>query len=340
MNYKKKIVLLLSKQSQDVNKIELLTADLLDDPEKLVELDHWLRVMNSPQGWHYDLDILWLLKGLEKAGIQKGDTILDAGSGMGITQFLLASRGFNIISLDSSPRFAPLLAKGIFEIELANQNNLSYHHDYMDFVNHEVNPHAIQLNYLAFLQRILGAFKKGPRYFLSRIKVRIRQHENLKINKMERQRSHEHFGIIKFVQASFHDIPLENEAVDALISVSALEHSEQRLHIDSINEMKRVVKNSRPLFITTSATTRDKDWFDKKTLGWCFTEKSLKKMALLETETESEFDATAAEKCIINSELWKSRIGDYYANDPSSVFYRRQVNHLPYLPVGITIYNV
>ena len=41
-----------------LNSIELLNGDLLSDQEKLDEIDHWLKVMNRPQGWHYDMDII------------------------------------------------------------------------------------------------------------------------------------------------------------------------------------------------------------------------------------------------------------------------------------------
>ena len=92
--------------------------------------------MNRPQGWHYDMDIIWLLNELDNAGIKQGATILDAGAGMGITQFILASRGYNILSLDFSPRSKPL-AEGIFDIKVLDQKKLDYQHDYIGFVDYD-----------------------------------------------------------------------------------------------------------------------------------------------------------------------------------------------------------
>ena len=77
--------------------IKFLPASLLKDRRKLMELTYWLRVMNRPNGWHYDLDHIWILNELEAAGLAKGATIIDAGAGQGIMQYLLAARGYNVI---------------------------------------------------------------------------------------------------------------------------------------------------------------------------------------------------------------------------------------------------
>jgi len=95
-------------------EIQLLNASLLADEKTLEELSYWLGVMNRPNGWHYDLDHIWILSELEKAGIKPGATILDAGAGQGVLQYLLASRGYNVISLDFSPRRIPNRTVGIF----------------------------------------------------------------------------------------------------------------------------------------------------------------------------------------------------------------------------------
>ena len=76
-----------------MNEIKLLSVKYLEDKTKLSEIDYWLKVMGRAQGWHYDMDIVWIISELEKAGIKKGATILDAGGGLGITQFILAARG-------------------------------------------------------------------------------------------------------------------------------------------------------------------------------------------------------------------------------------------------------
>ena len=113
------------------NSYELLNSDLLKKRDYLNKIDYWLSVMNRTQGWHYDLDIIWLIKNLKKYNINAGSTILDAGAGLGITQFILASMGYNIISLDFSKREIPQLSKNIFEIDIDDQKIKGYKHDYM-----------------------------------------------------------------------------------------------------------------------------------------------------------------------------------------------------------------
>ena len=320
----------------NLNSIEVLTADLLDDQDKLSEIDYWLRVMNRPQGWHYDMDIIWLLKGLEDAGIKKGDTILDAGAGLGITQFVLAAKGYNIISLDFSPRLNPSLAKDIFEIEVVEQDNLDYKHDYIGFVKYDLTRNEGKNNKTPDLfKKVLNAMGRGPRYMLSRMKQQFQNKQNKQININEKGRNHNDFGNIKFIRAAFHDMPLKDEEVDALVSVSAIEHADPKLMAKNINEMKRIVKKGNPLLITTSGTGENKDWFHEKTKGWCFSKETLS--GINGGNLQNEFSPELAEEKILRSEIWRKRIDPYYTNDPDSGFYQRKIQSLPYLPVGIKI---
>ena len=143
------------------------------------------------------------------------------------------------------------------------------------------------------------------------------------------------FGKIKFIRAAFHEIPIENMGVDALVSVSAIEHADKNLMDANLSEMTRVVKKGGPLLITTSATDNGEDIFDKKTLGWCFALNSLKKMASINGSVKFEYKET--EKEILNSKLWRSRIDPYYTNDPESIFFKRKMKKLPYLAVGLKL---
>jgi len=319
-----------------LNSIELLNGDLLSDQEKLDEIDHWLKVMNRPQGWHYDMDIIWLLKGLEEAGIKKGDTILDAGAGMGITQFILAAKGYNVISLDFSPRSNPALAKGIFEIEVIEEGDLSYKHDYIGFVKYdssiskEKNSRGPRL-----YQKVWKIMGRGPRYMLNRIKQEFQIRWNEQANKLEKKSDHTGFGKIKFVKAAFHDMPLKDEEVDALVSVSAIEHADPKLMEQNINEMKRVVKKGNPLLITTSGTGKNKDWFHEKTQGWCFSKETFSE--IIGDDLHDNYNPELAEKNILSSDIWRKRIDSYYVNDSESEFYERKIQSLPYLPVGLKI---
>jgi ubiquinone/menaquinone biosynthesis C-methylase UbiE len=320
----------------NLNSIKLITPDLLDDSEKIDEIDHWLNVMSRPQGWHYDMDIIWLLKGLEEAGIKKGDTVLDAGAGMGVTQFVLAAKGYNVISLDFSPRLNPPLAKDIFEIEVDDQDSLNYKHDYIGFVKYDSTGNEGKNNKTSdLIFKLYNAMGRGPGYMLNRIKQHFQNKQKKQININEKRENHAGFGKIKFIRAAFHDIPLKDEEVDALVSVSAIEHADPKLMGQNINEMKRVVKKGKPLFITTSATGKERDWFHDKTQGWCFSKETLRE--IIDCNIQSSLDTHLAEEHILSSDIWRKRLDPYYVNDPRSDFYLRNIQCLPYLPVGIKL---
>jgi len=258
------------------NKIELLDPDLFQKESLLNEIHYWLRVLNRPQGWHYDMDILWLFQNLEQAGIKRGSTILDAGAGMGITQFLLAAKGYNVFSLDFTPRVSPPLASGIFNIKTEYQENLEYKHNYMGFIKYGDGQYGSEKEIpIKMYERVLKTLNKGPSHVMRRFKARVRKMRNLHMNTIEKTKDHTGFGNIKLIRAAFHDMPLDDQEVDALVSVSAIEHADPKLMEQNINEMKRVVKKGKPLLITTSATGKNKDWFHEKTQGWCFFKRNI-----------------------------------------------------------------
>jgi ubiquinone/menaquinone biosynthesis C-methylase UbiE len=320
------------------NSVQFLVPDLLNDQQKLNEIDHWAKVMNRPQGWHYDLDVIWILQELEKAGIKKGDTVMDAGAGMGVMQFVLAGRGYNVISLDFSARVLPKLAEGIFEMEIIGADSLDYKHDYMGFVDYGNSADAEEapvVKQRSFLSRLVNLVKKGPVFMMTLVKNYIKTNNNRQYNETERKKDHSGYGKISFVRAAFHQIPMADMSVDALISVSAIEHADKQLMNENISEMKRVVKNGGVLLITTSAGNKKEDVFHEKTRGWCFSQESLRKMGSL--NEFSPFEYEKSEKSILSSDKWFSRIDTYYTGDPESEFYRKQIKRLDYLPVGIKL---
>ena len=319
-----------------MNSITLLTSELLKNANDLKYIDYWLRVMNRAQGWHYDLDLIWILENLDQNNIKKGSTILDAGGGLGIAQFVLASKGFNVISLDFSPREMPLLAKGIFEINFEKQTKLNYEHDYIGFVDYEGDSSkSYDKNKSSVLKKIFKILKYGPMYGMALLNQKIKIKRNLYLNTIEKHKNHDGFGSIKFIRAAFHEIPLADQNVDALISVSAIEHADFKLLKKNIEEMTRVVKKGKPLLITTSATGENQKWFHKKTKGWCFDQSTLEKYFHL----DFHLDFKKAEKDILNSGKWRKRIDNYYALDPKTEFFKRKIKKLPYLPIGIKIFN-
>ena len=128
---------------------------------------------------------------------------------------------------------------------------------------------------------------------------------------------------------------MKEESVDAIISVSALEHADYGLLQENLSEFRRVAKADAPILITTSATNARENTFHEKTKGVCFSKKTLESFS--EKMVIKNFNYDQIESNLLGSELFISRLDNYYVKDPLSDFYRKVMDKLPYLPVGIKI---
>jgi ubiquinone/menaquinone biosynthesis C-methylase UbiE len=310
-----------------MNKIiKLLTTSLLDERKKLKELSYWLRVMNRPNGWHYDLDHIWILDELEKSGINKGSTIIDAGAGQGVMQYLLASRGYNVISLDFTSRNPPPRAHGIFTIIAEEKTEINYEHPYMKFISYGTDRSRSLLKKIS-IQKISKIFELPARCF--------RLVHSYFYYFYERYfRNHENFGVITYVRAPFHDVPLESNFADAIISVSAIEHADIDLFLENINSLTRLLKPAAPLLLTTSATSKMDNHYDYQVEGWCFSRSSL---VTYFPECDLDFNVSECKQSFFKSKTFHQRLDPYYYKNPKSPFFMRKFNDLPYLPVSIKL---
>jgi len=312
------------------NSIRFLNSSWLNHRDKLEVIDYWKKVLNRPQGWHYDLDIIWILHELDKSGIKKGSTILDAGAGLGITQFILASLGYNVISFDFSDRKFTWQMRKLFSIDAILNSDFKYQHEYMNFVkyNAEHRREKVQeVNGFRLLTKVKNIFFNKLHtignfiYFL---------------HALTRNRSN--FGTIKVLRGAFHEINLKDFSVDAIVSVSALEHADKKLLHENLNEFKRVVKKDGVILISTSGNDDCcEDSYHSKTKGICFSKETLSTFA--EDLYFDNYNYLSAENDLLNNKLFISRLDRYYVQDPLSEFYKRYIKKLPYMPVGISIFK-
>ena len=68
---------------------------------------------------------------------------------------------------------------------------------------------------------------------------------------------------------------IETDSVDAVVSISALEHNTLDGLAVSVRELERVLRPGG-LFLATMPATKTSDWFHKASKGWCFTEATLR----------------------------------------------------------------
>ncbi len=86
--------------------IEILSIGLMDEHKNLVDMIYGLsNKLGIGLGWHYVLDIVWII--LNIRDLPKGSIVLDAGAGNGLLQCVLAGLGYKVISADFSSRTPP-----------------------------------------------------------------------------------------------------------------------------------------------------------------------------------------------------------------------------------------
>jgi SAM-dependent methyltransferase len=129
---------------------------------------------------------------------------------------------------------------------------------------------------------------------------------------------------------------IQNDSVDAIVSISALEHNAPEDLVRTVAELSRVLKPGGKL-IATLAAAKTTDWFHEPSKGWCYTERSLRKYfgdLSICSSNYATFDTlmTAMRNC---SEL-KENLADFY--------FKSGDNGMPwgiwdpkYLPVGVIL---
>ena len=312
-----------------MNKIELIDIDLLDDTKKLNIIDYWLKVMNWENGWHYDLDIIWILQHIESLQLPNGSVILDAGAGLGVTQFLLAAIGYNVISLDFAERNVPERGKDIFEIDIMGEDLDKYYHSYKEFIDYSKLTKR-EDDFKRILHKLQNAIA-DPRKIVRYVKQRVATFQNTIYYYMEKNKNHIGFGKITFLKGIFNNIRIDDNQIDLIVSVSAFEHNKYDDMQGTVEEFERILKPRSAMLVTTSAA-QDKDWYHEPSQGWCLTGKTLSEWFEIDI---TEFEYEAHFRNITTSKKLKQRISDYYRYSSNNGLPYADLSNAKYIPVGI-----
>lgn len=241
-------------------KIELLPVSLLDRHRPLVEsLRALAHTLNIGLGWHYLLDMTWILENL---GDVRGKYVLDAGAGTGLLQWYLAERGARILSVDRVNRARlPLRFRARYRVRGLRQSDLLA---------------PIQV----VCQNIASA--RGA----NKARVALRGLAALLLLTLSRSRRG---TVILYNQdlSAMSDLP--DNALDAVISVSALEHNTPTGLGEVVQEIMRVLKPGGVLLATLGAA-QDTDWFHEPSQGWCYTDSTLSRLFQLPDAVPSNYD--------------------------------------------------
>jgi len=84
------------------DKIEIISVSILDTQRAIVnEFKQLAQELGLEFGWHYLLDLTWIVKELREI---KGKKIIDAGAGIGLMQWYLADHDAVVYSVDRMSR--------------------------------------------------------------------------------------------------------------------------------------------------------------------------------------------------------------------------------------------
>lgn len=195
---------------------------------------------NATIGWHYLLDLVWLLEGTER--LPRGSVVLDAGAGNGLLQMLLAARGHKVLSVDFAPRQPPEGFRQAARIRVVETGSFS----------NEYLTHLSETYQMAESGAARSAADLSPLAVLAGPDTDI-----------------------VYCRADLSDLSfLPAGAVDAVVSLSALEHNTPQGMAACVRELERVLRPGQAMHVTISGSDRG-DWFHEPSKGWCFSEQSL-----------------------------------------------------------------
>jgi len=246
-------------------KIEIPSVRLLGENRSTVEeLKALASSLGLEFGWHYLLDLTWILQNL---GPLKGQFIMDAGAGTGILQWYLAAQGAEVLSVDRGSRAAlPLRFRKRFNVVGLRNEGLT--------VSSSMGPKPD----LQPAADLIKASLRQPKKTLALASDYI--------NNLGIERAPGRVIIYNQDLKTLQDI-LDN-SLDAVVAVSALEHNSPEDLTRVVTELMRVLKPGGVLLASLCAG-RDQDWFHQSSAGWCYTDATLRRIFDLPANAPSNY---------------------------------------------------
>jgi SAM-dependent methyltransferase len=241
-------------------KIEIPSVELLDRHRdvvnKLWEVSRGTRV---EPGWHYLLDLVWIAENL---GPADGLHILDAGAGMGLMQWYLIEQGADeVISADRGSRVdLPLVMRSRYKVQGLRSGDLG---PAWNVLKGNVT-RASGFGKVVYFLRGLAALAMiaFPKRFSGKVLIYNQDLTNMP------------------------EIP--DNSLDAVVAVSALEHNTPEGLQKVVAEIMRKIKPGGKL-IATLCAGKDRDWFHGPSQGWCYTDRTLRRLFDLPSDTPSNY---------------------------------------------------
>ena len=233
-------------------RIEILSVGLLEQERRLiVDLKHLANSLKIEFGWHYLLDLTWILSQLEEI---RGKRIMDAGAGVGVMQWYLVQKGAEVLSVDRESRaHLPSRFRRRYQVKGLRLEDLSP-------VDQVQNPHA-EWTALSFRKKALNLVDTGKDI----------------IARLFSKPSDEKQGWVTIYNQDLKElVDVQDDTLDAVVAVSALEHTSPNDLSKVVAELMRVLKPGG-LLLATLGAAKDQDWFHEPSRGWCYSEGSLRR---------------------------------------------------------------
>ncbi len=236
---------------------------------------------------------------------------MDAGAGVGMLQWYLAGQGAEVISVDRGSRAS--LALGLrsrFRVQGLRQSDL-------------MPPKQVITAHLA--SRTGAPFYRQwaeKTFFLGRSLAALSR------------RPHSPGRVLLYNQDLTDLVDLRDDSLDAVVSVSALEHNPPEALEKVVQEILRVLKPGGVLLATLTAA-RDRDYWHTPSSGMCYTAGTLRQVFGLPASVPTNYDRydelfTALRDC------------DDLRDNLASFYFKSDKNGMPwgkwdpqYQPVGV-----
>jgi ubiquinone/menaquinone biosynthesis C-methylase UbiE len=240
----------LSNQSAS-EIIEILPVSLLNEQRSTVdELRDLAAALKLDFGWHYLLDLTWILSRL---GAVQGRRIIDAGAGTGVMQWHLAEHGAEVLSIDRGSRAdLPLRFRRRYNVRGLRSAPQA-----------DLNPVSVTFR----SGKLTSQTRELARYLIS-----ARTAGQVLIYNQDLSNLRE----------------VADGSVDAVVAVSALEHNPPENLPQVVQELTRVIRPGG-LLLATLGAARDQDWYHTPSSGWCYTAESLRRLFDLPADTPDTY---------------------------------------------------
>ena len=232
--------------------IEILSVALLEqERQHVADLKHLARSLKLEFGWHYLLDLTWILSQLEEI---RGKRIMDAGAGVGVMQWYLAQQGAEVLSVDRESR-----------AHLSDRFRRRY--QVKGLRSEDLLP--VDQGQAPLTARTTKSFKKKA---LSFVDIGL----DIVARGFPKPADDKQGWVTIYNQDLKELVDIQDDTLDAVVAVSALEHNAPNDLSKVVAELMRVLKPGG-LLLATLGAAKEQDWFHEPSQGWCYSEGSLRR---------------------------------------------------------------